>query len=214
MRRIEAKVPSPELADGIAVHEALETNVVSGLTPRQLRFYTRLDRLRRFYKPVPSFEPESYQRFQWRDWEIRRKLDDAGQLPDTHEIALLDFKTATWEWKQKEGLTPKALGPQGTFYLLTPPKEQMLGLSEWPERLDFLVAPENAATQIETYHRNPDDEANLNDMIEQVATARKFPKAQGYGCHYCDFFQACYQTEGWAHRYRKRKPSSREPEVE
>lgn len=193
-----------ELQDGIDAHAlvAKQTNALA-VSPRAALFAARFVRMEQGYTMYDW--REQYQRVTWAGITFRRIIDAGGEISYGDPV-LIDYKTATWPWETKGGMTAKASGFQGTIYLLPP--ADLGPFTRWPEMMDYLVAPERGQDQIFTYMRNEADESNLVDavaMVEEGVAKKRFPKQQGFGCKYCPFYDMCYRTDGWQKKYKRKE---------
>jgi CRISPR/Cas system-associated exonuclease Cas4 (RecB family) len=128
-----------------------------------------------------------------------RVLDVVGNVSKVPVI--VDYKTASWPWDIVEGIVPQARTIQAAAYLMP------MGYVNWPTMLYFLVVNSRTSPQTFVYHRNVKDEKNLLKTMELIVwadTNNCFPSNPGKSCVWCDWAAACFKTDGWEKKYKKR----------
>ena len=195
----ERKELPPAIRDGIAAHQMLSDEVPERMTSRARSFFEALSSMRREggYEILAS---EVRQEIPLGDDIILVRVIDAIAKLNGVPI-LVDYKTATWPWKAIDGtgLYPKAMGFQAVAYLIPPPDPSPL--KRWPEKIDFLVAPEKGAEAVYSYEYFEEDQDNLMQAIELVRSAGVYPRNRSYGCNYCSFMEMCYGLPRWEDLY-------------
>lgn len=152
------------------------------------------------------------------EWKLRagitfvRKLDRI-MLDAAGEPVIVDWKThAGYGWKQyptPDGLsrfTPQSMGTQTAGYFLKPPKKILAetGLTRWPTKMYYIVAPARGVAQIFYEEQSDDADANFQTLLTQAAQAiltQQYPKVHGKHCSDCEFFDLCFQNPGYAEKY-------------
>lgn len=142
--------------------------------------------------------------------EVVGKIDIVARDADGVPV-LVDAKTGGRQWKpltteNGELIVPKAQTFQAPMYLTPPYEDQWFG-GEWPERLDYLMVPNDGATKIHTFYENTEVRENLIQACEMFAAASDndaFPLNRGWLCERCDWEKICYKIEGWEKYYEKR----------
>lgn len=137
---------------------------------------------------------------------------DALALDSNGMPALLDWKTASYPWKKfktEEGevIVTKALGWQGTIYTM-PPTKLPLDWEEWPESINFMVAPSKGKANIYPYYQTEEDVQNLIWACEEYKRAKDsdaFVMNPGYNCEDCMWKHVHWKTPGWEKYYTPRR---------
>ena len=139
-------------------------------------------------------------------------IDALALGPDGNPV-LLDWKTSSYPWEATtletgELVTMKAMGWQGTIYLLEPYK-MPIEWKGWPEELHYLIAPTNGGASIHKYYWRNEDYDNLvraaTMMKAAVDNGEPLPFNRGFQCRSCDWLHCCWQTPNWQRHYDERR---------
>ena len=134
-------------------------------------------------------------------------IDRIAVERSTEEVVLIDYKSATWPWKKKLDIYPKAQSFQAPIYLIQPDKSvlQKLNLPYWPSELHFLVAPEKGQPVIVRRGVGHGDYKELDSAVQRIIKEKDWSPRRGFQCSYCPFFEKCNGLPGERNLYVKRK---------
>lgn len=146
------------------------------------------------------------------DIEVVGKIDIVARTK--HGIpVLMDLKTSARAWKTIKQNTgeirvPKAETFQAPLYLTMPYENPYFDDDEWPQQLDYLVAPRDGVTKIYSFYENEEARSNLITACEMF----KFALDSDYGlslnkgwlCNGCDWKKLCWDMPGWEKYYDER----------
>lgn len=212
-QNLRPKTINPFAATGILVHQIMAGEIKrEEVDERNALMY--VDKLTNLYQTagITILESEF-----WREVDI---------LPGVNWVAKIDFRGMDWGgidilgdwkttgngWKHLPELpstaisSPVARSFQGSGYLHRQKGEK------WPRTLLNLVVGFRGPGEIIPYQYSKKDDDNLLDAISVVKAQKKFPKVYGKHClgvkpdgsDRCDFFAACFKTEGWKDEYIER----------
>jgi len=207
MYALQREMKPKEISDwfvlGNDVHAIMEGRGVEEPHPKALDLAMRLKALDRKYQPI---ERELTQRIRLKirsNIVLHRRIDmlavDGAGIP-----AVVDYKTGSRRWQEKEGKVPKACGLQAVAYTMPTKVEKAWDIRAWPNRIDFLVATLDGTTEKHSYHLRPQDVEELVEVADMVRMAAKlgtFPRHVGFSCGFCDFAKACFERPGWEDSY-------------
>jgi len=124
---------------------------------------------------------------------------------------LIDLKTGARQWvklKQTSGelRIPKAETFQAPIYL-TAPYEDPYFNGEWPQRLDYLMVPNDGRTKIHPFYESDDARDNLIqacELLKASEDAGYFVLNRGWLCGDCDWRRLCWKQPNWKRYYDER----------
>ena len=191
-RKMAPKKPlSPQIRDGIAVHELMADQKLSVRASK--RAIDVLENLTRFVD----------RRYEISGREIKQEIELSNEIhllrtvdavaTDSLGPVVIDYKITNRQWDviPELNLAPRAAGFQAQCYLIP-------SGDNWPGRIHFVVA-DDEQIKVYEYERGRDDLANVLAAAENMKVAwdtGRLPKNRGYMCHsFCQWRRICYDEK-------------------
>jgi CRISPR/Cas system-associated exonuclease Cas4 (RecB family) len=182
---------------GDKAHKALAGQLeMKDLSPEQTKMVTGMRTLEKDLGYTIT-EREKYQYFPITE-EIDgvRIIDALGTVGKESVVVDYKFPVRASSWDRQLGVAYKSRGFQAYMYLIPPYDWE----DEWPDRIDFLVYP-SAVFQVYDDEEKQAEIVESAEIIYEATRSNRFPRVEGGGCKWCDWFRACHEVNNWKSRY-------------